>query len=96
MADQLEQEMVTDEARDPQIDAEQAELACRQPALGTIDTIKGEERKRLAALAMRTLNHHSQSEVKAKSANHGSILSNSALLWGRILWLLPTLVTRDS
>ena len=96
MAEQLEQELDTDEACDPRIVAELTELACRQPALRTIDTIKGEERKRLAALAMQTINHHCQAEVKAKDANHGSIFANSALLWGRILWLLPTLVTRDS
>ena len=80
MADQLEQELVTDEACDPQIVAELTELACRQPALRTIDTIKGEERKRLATLAMQTLNHHTQAEVKAKNANHGSIFAKSTLL----------------
>ena len=80
MADQLAQEMVTDEASDSWIVAEQAELVCRQPALRTIDIIKGEERKRLATVAMQTLNNHSQAETKAKNANHGSILSNSAFL----------------
>ena len=58
MAAQLEQEILTAEASKPRIVADQAELACRQLALRTVDMVKGEERKRMAALIMQALNHH--------------------------------------
>ena len=76
MATQLEQEMSKAVASNPRIVADQAELACRQPALRTVDMANGEERKRMAALAMQNLNRLSQAEVKAKNASRCSIASS--------------------
>jgi hypothetical protein len=70
--------------------------ATDRPALRTIDTLRGGERKRIANLAIKRLNAHSQAEEKAKSAHPTSILAKAAAHSGRLLWLLPTLITRDT
>ena len=96
MANQLEQEVLTAQQSSPEQLAEKMRLATAKPALCTIDILRGEERKRLASLAITCLNNHSQAEEKAKLASHLSTTANTALHWGRLLWLLPTLITRDS
>ena len=66
-ADRLEQEMVTAEASDPRVVAEHAEQACLQPALRTIDLLEGEERKRIATLAMQTLSTTPRQKLKRRT-----------------------------
>jgi hypothetical protein len=70
--------------------------ATERPALRTIDALRGGERKRFANLAIKRLNAHSQAEEKAKNTHPSSILAKAAAHSGRLLWLLPTLITRDT
>ena len=79
-ADQIQSEVLHAEQSSPQHVADMAEQATRQPAICTIDDL--EERRRLATLAIQTLNNHTQAEDKAKNASVGSIFGEYCPLLG--------------
>ena len=65
------------------------------PALHTIDVLRGEECERFATFAISRLSAHVHAETMAKGAQPTSPLAEKAVEAGRLLWLLPSLITRD-